>query len=337
MMNLLRLPAAAMVAALCLARASDAQVSVSVTVPGTSNPFLAGQPAGVSCCGGDSAPAEAPVLVPIAVCGGESYRIAGISGLCDYVPSSGGYPPEGHASWSVASGPALGISMYTIPVCALLGVFMPQGVNSGAAPAGASFSTPAERDFEILTPALFQTFFIGDGLRLDGVTLQTFVAPAGATRLFLGICDGSGWYNNSGSFAVTVSTAWGTAASVVDLGGGCGAAVPPVLTATPPRGCATCTITVTGATPGYAGILALSLPAAAPLVLGGGCTLHVNTAVFYPVLFTATPAGEFEFAVPMPPHVAVMGIEVTTQAAILGTAGSLGFDLSNGLSLTCGF
>jgi hypothetical protein len=32
------------------------------------------------------------------------------------------------------------------------------------------------------------------------------MAPAGATRLFLGTMDGFGWFNNVGSLTVTVAT-----------------------------------------------------------------------------------------------------------------------------------
>ena len=58
----------------------------------------------------------------------------------------------------------------------------------------------------MLSPALKQVFFIGDGLTGTGTgTTQTFVVPAGATRLFLGVSDGVGWFNNSGAFNATVS------------------------------------------------------------------------------------------------------------------------------------
>jgi hypothetical protein len=51
---------------------------------------------------------------------------------------------------------------------------------------------------------LREPFFIGDGVNSSG-TVQQFVAPPGATRLFLGVMDGSGWYNNSGTFDVVVT------------------------------------------------------------------------------------------------------------------------------------
>src|ERR1700720_24062 len=36
-------------------------------------------------------------------------------------------------------------------------------------------------------------------------SIQNFIIPTGATRLFLGTMDGYGWYNNIGSFGVTVT------------------------------------------------------------------------------------------------------------------------------------
>lgn len=83
---------------------------------------------------------------------------------------------------------------------------------------------PARLDFRTLgtgftelSPLLGQSFFIGDGLTGLGTgAQQQFHAPAGATRLFVGIVDGGffGWFgppsdsapgayvDNSGSFSV---------------------------------------------------------------------------------------------------------------------------------------
>ena len=49
-------------------------------------------------------------------------------------------------------------------------------------------------------------FVIGDGTNSLGA-IQRVTVPDGATRLFLGTMDGSGWYNNPGSFSVFVSGA----------------------------------------------------------------------------------------------------------------------------------
>ena len=80
------------------------------------------------------------------------------------------------------------------------------------APASLDFSsTSLGRSFSSLTPELQQTFFIGDGLTGEGSgTIQSFLVPDGATRLFLGIVDGAyfvggpDYYdNNVGSFSAT--------------------------------------------------------------------------------------------------------------------------------------
>jgi len=60
-------------------------------------------------------------------------------------------------------------------------------------------------EFELLAPRLHQIFYIGDGLTGTNIgQRQEFVVPDGATRLFLGTSDGFGWFNNSGSFEVTI-------------------------------------------------------------------------------------------------------------------------------------
>ena len=80
-------------------------------------------------------------------------------------------------------------------------------VVSRPAPAGLDFSTPPARSQPSMAPVLNQVFFIGDGLTGTGSgSVQQFVVPLGATRLYLGSSDGPGAnYNNSSNFAVTVS------------------------------------------------------------------------------------------------------------------------------------
>lgn len=171
-----------------------------VGVSAQCDPFLAGQPAGTTSHA-DTAPAQSPQLVPLFLsCG--SVRFTDVLGTTAYGPAHPYYGPEG--GFSQASPSDLGIAGYTMPVCALLGVFLPDTTNSGLAPAALDFSTPASRDFARLEPQLFQPFFIGDGLRANGITPQDFVIPTGATRLFLGICDGGEWNNNLGSLTAVV-------------------------------------------------------------------------------------------------------------------------------------
>jgi hypothetical protein len=68
-----------------------------------------------------------------------------------------------------------------------------------------SRSTTASRDYLSLAPLLQQTFFIGNG-RTSSNQVQQVIAPAGATRLFLGTMDGYGWFNNTGSLTVVVNS-----------------------------------------------------------------------------------------------------------------------------------
>lgn len=92
----------------------------------------------------------------------------------------------------------------------LVGVFLGPEPPSPQAPPILDFNTIGT-NFTILSPELQQTFFIGDGFTSGG-TEQTFIVPAGATRLFLGIADAQGFtgnpgfYNdNTGAFEATVS------------------------------------------------------------------------------------------------------------------------------------
>ena len=109
-----------------------------------------------------------------------------------------------------------GISGLTAPDAGyLVGVFLSNVEPADPAPASLDF-TQIGTNFATLSPALDQTFFIGDGLTGNGTgSLQQFVVPAGATRLFLGIADESGGsYNgppgsygdNLGSFSATVTS-----------------------------------------------------------------------------------------------------------------------------------
>jgi len=103
-----------------------------------------------------------------------------------------------------ASGSSLtsfgGISSYIGPQGPLVGVFLDNSVPSGAAPGGLDFS-PAGLgiDFASLSPELGQVFYIGDG-KTAGGDFQSFIAPSGATRLFLGIPDGFGFGGAPGAY-----------------------------------------------------------------------------------------------------------------------------------------
>lgn len=111
------------------------------------------------------------------------------------------YPPEGNGVSGSNLLPIDGISGYIGPQGPLAGVFLDDTIpDTGPAPAALNF-TPAGlgTDFSTLTPALGQVFFIGDGFN-SVPEAQQFIAPAGATRLFLGIPDGFGFVGQPGAY-----------------------------------------------------------------------------------------------------------------------------------------
>lgn len=177
---------------------------VLVSVSGKASPYLAGMPNGSALPFGDTAPAQSPVLVSgIGIFGGALLQFDA-TGSVSYNNSSFSGPD---GSFVFSRGSANGISGYTVTANALLGVFLGSArPDLSAAPNSMDFSTDASRLYQTLTPELRQVFFIGDGIGAGGVR-QTVIAPAGASRLFLGTADGSEWNNNGGSFAVTVSSA----------------------------------------------------------------------------------------------------------------------------------
>jgi hypothetical protein len=94
-----------------------------------------------------------------------------------------------------------GISGYIGPQGPLAGVFLNDDIpSSGPAPATLNFSPVGMGiNFLSLDPQLGQVFYIGDGVTSGG-EFQTFIAPAGATRLFLGIPDGFGFVGAPGAY-----------------------------------------------------------------------------------------------------------------------------------------
>ncbi len=168
----------------------------TVNVPGTSDPWLAGMPTGstASCglSGGqcDVAPAEAPP--PIAVAAGSTLSITA-TGLECYgpVPPCAATGPDGNPSVPTphVNGAQNGLSTITAPANALLGVFL--GPNQP------SLMPPPTQLGSNTAPVLQQVFLIGSSSRVT--------VPAEATRLCFGPMDGFGWYDNYGSFTVTIS------------------------------------------------------------------------------------------------------------------------------------
>lgn len=198
-------------AAVALALGLVASAQAATVVPGTSNPKLAGMPVGSTAGAGgerpDAVPTESPVLfTEFTITPGTWLQFTNVSGLvnhcgsgCNIVGADGGgeftNPSEN------------GISGMTAPIDSLVGVFLgADQPNLTSEPGALPAFNGSTIGFTSLAPALKQVFFIGDGLTGTGSgTVQSFLVPTGATRLYLATHDGYGWYNNSGSFEVTVS------------------------------------------------------------------------------------------------------------------------------------
>jgi hypothetical protein len=176
--------------------------AVIVIVPGAANPNLAGQPGGVSCCGGDSSPGQSPVLAASGFAAGSTFTFSA-TGVTDGA-GTGPTGPDGAYTFNMTDyglgvAPANGVG-----TLGLVGVFLDDSTPSGGSePGPLNFSGGLK--FASLSPGLNQIFWIGDG-RTGTKTgaVQTFIAPTGATRLYLGTIDGVQWNNNTGHYRVTI-------------------------------------------------------------------------------------------------------------------------------------
>ena len=196
--------------------------STDVVVPGSANPYLSGIPAGGTAVNGDTAGdptstdpnvrLQSPVLVQgLTMPPGSVLTFSG-TGAVDFGGNDPTGTPDGASSQVHAA--ENGIAGVNYPLNALVGVFLGDANPSLTdPPADLDFfdggNVTGGLDYLILAPptlGLKQVFFIGDGLTSSGQA-QHVAVPPGATRLFLGTTDGSGWYNNSGSFSVHIASA----------------------------------------------------------------------------------------------------------------------------------
>lgn len=191
--------------------------SVTVTINGTDDPWLAGMPAGSTASYDDTAPAESPIQVSsIPVVPGTYITLTNVSGGVRHDPSLPLDGPAGETNdciWHGSDSPGgptpgaeNGIGDVNAPLDALMGLFLSNTQpNLNSPPASVDYSTAASRDEAVYNNiALQQPFYIGTGQTSEGDTQQFFV-PANATRLYLGTYDGHQWANNSGSFTATVN------------------------------------------------------------------------------------------------------------------------------------
>ena len=199
---------------------------ITVFVPGFADPWLAGMPGGSTASGYtpgspgvDVAPQQSPVQVVGLPVSSGTIMTFNATGTAAYGPASTTGPdlkfsgPDGKLYYTNyihhLAGAQSGLSDIHTPINALLGVFLDAGRPDNTAAPGTLDVRPGGNvagglDYAMLNPALKQVFFIGDGL--DGVAnQQLIVAPAGATRLFLGVADGWEWVGNQGGYYVRVN------------------------------------------------------------------------------------------------------------------------------------
>jgi len=202
-----------LVAVLSVVAAGGASAA-TLGVSGQANLFAAGQAAVT-----DPGSGGGGVLPPSFSLPGGTGRaltfssVTGLTDCCSRLPPQ--MNPEGTLfnifNGQTNIGAGNGISGISAPgQMFLAGVFLDASTPAGGAPATLNFLTaPGGIGFSSLSPLLRQMFFIGDGLTGNGIgSVQTFLIPDSATRLFLGIADASifndpnhGFYNdNPGSY-----------------------------------------------------------------------------------------------------------------------------------------
>ena len=218
---------------------SRCDAASTIEVPGTSNIFGAGiaDPPAPAGGGGGTVP---PCVSFPSTATSILIRASGTVGFLTRVEDDavhfhrcvGGPPqiialpegPDGETRWSCAASPeATSFAPDPSSITAvgsisgissadgggyLIGVFLADTIPAGPPPATLDFT--GDRDFASLSPALAQTFFIGDGRTATGRP-QCFHVPTGATRLYFGLGDAWGFQgppgfyaDNSGSFKVAV-------------------------------------------------------------------------------------------------------------------------------------
>ena len=74
---------------------------------------------------------------------------------------------------------------------------LPASLPKGTPPKGLDFD--GSYGLAAFSPTLAQVFFIGNGRTAEG-TLQRFIVPKGATRLFLGFADAYGFTGPPGYY-----------------------------------------------------------------------------------------------------------------------------------------
>ena len=186
-----------------------------IVIPPSNQPWGTTQNTGMIRHGGPTPEEELESLPPsIPVTGGQTVKVLDpASGGINYFNGLGPpyFGPDGNPGDSSLASFG-GISGYLAATQgALAGVFLSDAIPNGSPPSTLNFTnTGLGTDFLTLSPDIGQVFYIGNG-QTSASIFQTFIAPAGATRLFFGIPDGFGFVglpgaydDNDGSYSIRV-------------------------------------------------------------------------------------------------------------------------------------
>ena len=183
-----------------LSLVAEAQ-SFEVVVPAKSNIYFAGADATASYAG-DTILNSTPFEVGIqAILGLNNQAISFYAqAKWDLDPNGAGQVADGNGALRPI-GPVFGIGQVTSRPMGLIGVFIDDKPykQRGSAPGGLGYT----RTNEVISPKLYQPFYIGSGTNTLGEAMK-FIMPVGAKKLFLG-ADDFGSYNNIGSAKVVVN------------------------------------------------------------------------------------------------------------------------------------
>ena len=150
-----------------------------------------------------------PSQVSISLRPGQMLYFRDVQGSTGDYQSGLTYGLEGNLGrTNVAQAAGYGINTTKAPLNSLMGIFLDdRRPDEWAMQDKLDYTGTAHREARQHDPLTKQVFFIGDGVSNDDGRLQRFVVPEGATRLFLGLNDESGfWWDNFGEYRTTLFT-----------------------------------------------------------------------------------------------------------------------------------
>lgn len=209
-------------------------VTLTETVESTQDPWLAGMPIGSTASDTDSVTANSvrsgstpsngyDSASTMNVTPGSTITWQSVSGEVSHLTPPDYYGPDGQTDnvyWHLKDGSYTepegdggqnGIGDVQAPIDSMIGVFLDNDAPNASDNTNyanyandnmRSYTTDYDQSSAIDNIHLQQPFYIGNGTNSSGAS-QSFVVPANATRLFIGMMDGYQWANNAGSFTVT--------------------------------------------------------------------------------------------------------------------------------------